>query len=306
MKRAPFLGAVAAVFASGCGGRSATGVLPARSPSSVAGTALNAADPAEPIPQNVLTNPILGEVRRFDGTVAPANWALCQGQTLQTTSDPSLFKVLGTAAGGDGKTTFALPKSSRGFIIAVAGALPTSPLMLQSLGRHMTAADSLGTGAVRAPIRTPSARERATLEQREKAAADARTLMASGIQPRAGVARAVPSDLQARIDADREQSRTVALSRLSAANRARAESLAASVLARSSTLPQAIVSLRSSLSADEANGVLDVLDATQRTFHTAYVASPRSDLLGDGARYVMSIAFTARQREQLDAMGDGN
>jgi microcystin-dependent protein len=51
----------------------------------------------------------LGDVRAmsFDGT--PAGWAPCKGQLLPIAQNTSLFALLGTAYGGDGETTFALP-----------------------------------------------------------------------------------------------------------------------------------------------------------------------------------------------------
>jgi len=51
----------------------------------------------------------LGEIRLFAGNFAPTNWALAQGQLVAINQLPSLFSVLGTTYGGDGRLTFALP-----------------------------------------------------------------------------------------------------------------------------------------------------------------------------------------------------
>lgn len=54
----------------------------------------------------------LGEIRIFSGLVGgqpPQGWLLCNGQTLQMQQNMALFSLLGTAFGGDGKTTFQLP-----------------------------------------------------------------------------------------------------------------------------------------------------------------------------------------------------
>jgi len=51
----------------------------------------------------------IGEVRLFAGNYAPRTWALCNGSTLQITSNQALYSILGVTFGGDGKTTFALP-----------------------------------------------------------------------------------------------------------------------------------------------------------------------------------------------------
>jgi microcystin-dependent protein len=51
----------------------------------------------------------VGEIRIFSGSFAPAGWALCDGQLLAIAQNTALFSLLGTAYGGDGRATFALP-----------------------------------------------------------------------------------------------------------------------------------------------------------------------------------------------------
>ncbi len=51
----------------------------------------------------------IGEIVLFGGTFAPRNWAFCEGQLLQISQNQALFSVLGTAFGGNGETSFALP-----------------------------------------------------------------------------------------------------------------------------------------------------------------------------------------------------
>lgn len=51
----------------------------------------------------------LGEIRMFGGNFAPRGWAFCNGQILAINSNQTLFSILGTMYGGDGRTTFALP-----------------------------------------------------------------------------------------------------------------------------------------------------------------------------------------------------
>lgn len=53
--------------------------------------------------------PTLAEIRLFAGNFAPRGWALCHGQLLPINQNQSLFSLLGTIYGGDGRTTFALP-----------------------------------------------------------------------------------------------------------------------------------------------------------------------------------------------------
>ena len=54
-------------------------------------------------------NSYIGEVRIFAGNFAPRGWAFCDGQILSIAQNSTLFSILGTTYGGDGRTTFALP-----------------------------------------------------------------------------------------------------------------------------------------------------------------------------------------------------
>ena|SRR5579872_3459489 len=51
----------------------------------------------------------LGEIRIVSFSFAPKGWAQCNGQLLPINQNQALFSLLGTAFGGDGRTTFALP-----------------------------------------------------------------------------------------------------------------------------------------------------------------------------------------------------
>ena len=78
-----------------------------------------------------LNKPFIGEVRLFGGNFAPRDWAFCEGQLLSITQYPSLFSILGTIYGGDGRTTFGLPDLSEHrpgdvhYIIALQGFYPS-------------------------------------------------------------------------------------------------------------------------------------------------------------------------------------
>jgi microcystin-dependent protein len=56
-----------------------------------------------------MSEPFLGEIIMFAGNFAPRGWALCDGQLLSISSNQALFSILGTAYGGDGRTSFGLP-----------------------------------------------------------------------------------------------------------------------------------------------------------------------------------------------------
>lgn len=53
--------------------------------------------------------PTIGEIVMFGGNFAPRGWAFCHGQILSISQFQSLFSILETMYGGDGRTTFALP-----------------------------------------------------------------------------------------------------------------------------------------------------------------------------------------------------
>jgi microcystin-dependent protein len=72
-----------------------------------------------------MADPFLGEIRMFGGNYAPHNWAFCNGQILDISSNTALFSLLGTAYGGDGRVSFGLP-DPRGRVPMSAGQHPGS------------------------------------------------------------------------------------------------------------------------------------------------------------------------------------
>ncbi len=54
-------------------------------------------------------NPYLGQIMPVSFPIIPRGWAACNGQLLGIAQNQALFSLLGTAYGGDGRTTFALP-----------------------------------------------------------------------------------------------------------------------------------------------------------------------------------------------------
>ena len=128
MKRVAFLAGGGAAALAGCG--HAGQILPGGIGAPMAATANvreRSFGRALPLPRN----PILGEVRRFDGARAPREWALCDGAVLAIAGHRQLFSILGKTFGGDGKRTFALPKMhGAGFVISTGGKFMTSPKQL--------------------------------------------------------------------------------------------------------------------------------------------------------------------------------
>lgn len=56
-----------------------------------------------------MSEPFLAEIRIMGFNFAPRNWAFCDGQILPINQNQSLYSLLGTTYGGDGRTSFALP-----------------------------------------------------------------------------------------------------------------------------------------------------------------------------------------------------
>jgi len=56
-----------------------------------------------------MSEPFIGEIRMFGFDWSPQKWALCNGQELQITDNQTLYALIGTLYGGDGRVTFKLP-----------------------------------------------------------------------------------------------------------------------------------------------------------------------------------------------------
>ena len=57
-----------------------------------------------------MSEPFLAEIKMFGFNFAPRGYAACDGQTLPINQNQSLFALVGTTYGGDGRTTFGLPE----------------------------------------------------------------------------------------------------------------------------------------------------------------------------------------------------
>jgi microcystin-dependent protein len=56
-----------------------------------------------------MAEPFLGQISMVGFNFAPRGWAFCNGQILPVNQNQSLFSLLGSTYGGDGRTSFALP-----------------------------------------------------------------------------------------------------------------------------------------------------------------------------------------------------
>ncbi len=56
-----------------------------------------------------MSEPFLSEIKMVGFNFAPRGWAFCDGQILPINQNQSLYSLLGTTYGGDGRTSFGLP-----------------------------------------------------------------------------------------------------------------------------------------------------------------------------------------------------
>ena len=56
-----------------------------------------------------MSEPFLSQIGIFGFNFAPRGWAQCDGQILPINQNQSLYSLLGTTYGGDGRTSFGLP-----------------------------------------------------------------------------------------------------------------------------------------------------------------------------------------------------
>lgn len=69
---------------------------------------------ADPVPSGARAGetPFIGEMSLVPYSVVPRGWAVADGRLLPINQNQALFSLLGTKFGGNGVTTFALPKLS--------------------------------------------------------------------------------------------------------------------------------------------------------------------------------------------------
>lgn len=91
-----------------------------------------------------MADPFIGELRMWGFAWAPQGWATCNGQLLSIASQTTLYSLLGTNFGGDGRNTFALPNlQSRvpvhrgdGVMIGMAAGMEEVTLTLSEIPAH--------------------------------------------------------------------------------------------------------------------------------------------------------------------------
>lgn len=146
-----------------------------------------------------MSEPFLGEIKIVGFNFAPRGWAFCDGQILPISQNQSLYSLLGTTYGGDGRTSFALPDlrgrtpvhRGDGVALGRKGGAETVTLTTSEMAAHTHAIHGTSELADRGAVGASGNRGFATLlgtEPNDLIYGDATNLvnMAPGIVPNAG------------------------------------------------------------------------------------------------------------------------
>ncbi|MBD3756387.1 MAG: phage tail protein [Gammaproteobacteria bacterium] len=91
-----------------------------------------------------MSEPFLAEIRMVGFDFPPRGWSFTDGQILPIAQNQSLYSILGTTYGGDGRTTFALPDLrgrtplhwGDGYSLGERGGAETVTLTLSEIPEH--------------------------------------------------------------------------------------------------------------------------------------------------------------------------
>jgi microcystin-dependent protein len=91
-----------------------------------------------------MSEPFLAEIRMVGFNFAPRGWAFTDGQILPINQNQSLYSLLGTTYGGDGRTSFALPDlrsrtpihEGDGYMLGQKGGAETITLTASQIPNH--------------------------------------------------------------------------------------------------------------------------------------------------------------------------
>ncbi|MEP6674784.1 MAG: tail fiber protein [Ferruginibacter sp.] len=85
----------------------------------------------------------IAEIRMFGGSFGPRGWALCQGQTLNISTNTALFSLIGTTFGGNGINTFQLPDFQGRMPVGAGSGAGLKPFSLGQVGGNNSITISL-------------------------------------------------------------------------------------------------------------------------------------------------------------------
>jgi microcystin-dependent protein len=84
-------------------------------------------------------NPSLGDIMIVGFNFCPRGWAMAEGQILPINQNQSLYSLLGTTYGGDGRTSFALPDLRGRFTVGIGSGPGLTPKTWGERGGSETA-----------------------------------------------------------------------------------------------------------------------------------------------------------------------
>jgi len=109
-----------------------------------------------------MSEPFLAEIRIVGFNFAPRGWGYCDGQILPINQNQSLYSLLGTTYGGDGRTSFGLPDlrsrtpihRSDGHSLGQKGGVETVTLTAAEIAAHTHTANATSESADQLSIET--------------------------------------------------------------------------------------------------------------------------------------------------------
>ena len=139
-----------------------------------------------------MSEPFLAEIKMVGFNFAPRGWAFCDGQILPINQNQSLYSLMGTTYGGDGRTSFGLPDlrsrtpvhKGKSYQLGQKGGAETVTLTAAEIAPHTHTAKA-SSSAGNHPLPTNNVLASATNLYRSPAAATAMA-MRSGTITKAG------------------------------------------------------------------------------------------------------------------------
>jgi microcystin-dependent protein len=84
--------------------------------------------------KELLMDTYVGEIRLFMGAYTPVGWQACDGSLLPISEYETLYSLIGTLYGGDGRSTFAVPDLRGRVPLAQGSGVGLTPRPLASKG----------------------------------------------------------------------------------------------------------------------------------------------------------------------------
>lgn len=141
-----------------------------------------------------MSEPFLAEIRIIGFNFAPRGWAFCDGQILPINQNQSLYSLLGTTYGGDGRTSYALPDlrsrtpihAGEGYRLGQKGGTETVTLTAAETAAHTHSAHATSESASQTSIESTNMLGDSTAEPYVEPAAASVTALHSGTITNAG------------------------------------------------------------------------------------------------------------------------